>query len=82
MTRTFEEMCAERDPLYAEMKPVGAFSEALSSDEYAELLSHADAEIAHNRELAYRDAVLLILAVQALRNQGQPYYHDVARGVR
>ena len=76
MTRTFEEMCAERDPLYAEMKPVGAFSEALSSDEYAELLSHADAEIAHNRELAYRDAVLLILAVRTLRNQGEPHYTE------
>ena len=32
MTRTFEEMCAERDPLYAAMQPADWYQELLDWD--------------------------------------------------
>ena len=61
---TFEEMCAERDPLYAAMKPVGCFYWAVKIDA--------------TRRDDYRDGdtaiELLRLTIRALRNQGQPYY--------
>ena len=75
MTRTFEEMCAERDPLYAAMQPMGYFAKAIDIDTDA-------AECMQIRGLAgvilikwqERDRALLALTIRALRNQGEPYY--------
>lgn len=69
MTQTFEEMCAERDPLYAAMQPQRNMMLAVTMDRSAELWP----DLA-SRCLEMRDSTLLRLAVRALRNQGQPYY--------
>ena len=66
---TFEEMCAERDPLYAATVPVGAFEAAVRLDRAARDPS-SPAGMSPLREMA-----LLALAISALRNQGEPYYH-------
>lgn len=72
MTRTFEEMCAERDPVYAELKPEGAFWWAKMA---AWAMTDGGAKEWQKVELQdQRDAHLLKLAIRALRNQGQPYY--------
>jgi hypothetical protein len=68
MTRTFEEMCKARDPLYAAMQPAGEFKEALYLDKVSSMMFRP------GRWLKMRDAALLALAIRALRNQGQPYY--------
>lgn len=69
MTRTFEEMCAERDPLYAAMQPVGNFAEALRCEKWAERYR---SRVAHDyladAQLFARDAALLKLTICALRN--------------
>ena len=72
MTRTIEEMCAQRDPLYAAMQPQGDFRLALLNDKAQNDWYWTQGQ----RELLRfeRDIKLLPLAVRALRNQGQPYY--------
>ena len=69
MTRTFEEMCKVRDPLYAALKPQKSFSLAVECDRSMALWSHIAVPL---RDV--RDSALLHLAIRALRNQGQPYY--------
>jgi hypothetical protein len=73
MTRTFDEMCAERDPVYAEMLPVGDFAASMEFDDdvsYWLRIYGVRADTSEDR----RDARLGRLAIRALRNQGQPYY--------
>ena len=74
MTRTFEEMCAERDPLYAAMRPVGNFGAAAWADKdmVTSIRLGFNALAAVTR--LERDALLLKLAIRSLRNQGQPCY--------
>ena len=69
MTRTFEEMCKARDPLYAAMKPQRNMMLAVALDRSAAMWP----DLA-SRCLDIRDATLLLLTIRALRNQGQPYY--------
>ena len=69
MAQTFEEMCKTRDPLYAALKPQRNMMLAVTMDRSAELWP----DLA-SRCLEWRDSTLLLLAVRALRNQGQPYY--------
>ena len=69
MTRTFEEMRKERDPLYAATKPQRNMMLAVTMDKSAAMWP----DLA-SRCLDIRDATLLLLAIRALRNQGQPYY--------
>ena len=69
MTQTFEELCAERDPLYAALKPQKSFSLAVECDRLMGHWSHIAVPL---RDV--RDSALLHLAIRALRNQGQPYY--------
>ncbi len=64
MTRTFEEVCAERDPLYAAMKPEGAFERAIKFD----VSSGTRWDAVTRRQ---RDGWLLFLTIRALRNQRQ-----------
>ena len=72
MTQKFEEMAAERDPLYAELKPEGDFWWAKMA---AWAMIEGGAKEWQKTELAdQRDAHLLKLTIRALRNQGQPYY--------
>ena len=66
---TFEEMAAERDPLYAAMQPQKSFSLAVECDRSMGLWPHIAVPL---RDV--RDSALLHLAIRALRNQGQPYY--------
>ena len=66
---TFEEMAAQRDPLYAAMKPQRNMMLAVALDRSAAMWP----DLA-SRCLDIRDATLLLLAIRALRNQGQPYY--------
>ena len=68
MTRTFEEMCKVRDPLYAAMQPVDEFKEALYLDKVSSMM------LRPGRWSRMRDAALLVLTIRALRNQGQLYY--------
>ena len=74
MTQTFEEMCKTRDPLYAALKPFGAFKDALRWDANAEAQKTWYAWEHAERAEARRDKWLLWLTIRALRNQGQPYY--------
>ncbi len=67
---TFEEMCKERDPLYAAMQPGKEFDVAVKADRRMAGLGGVNFAV----QMAVRDAVLLVLACRALRNQGQPYY--------
>lgn len=60
MTRTFEEMCAERDPVYAGAGTEDDFAIAVRLDRM--------------QQDTYRDYFLHKLTIRALRNQGQPYY--------
>ena len=69
MTRTFEEMCKARDPLYAATKPQRNMMLAVTMDKSAAMWP----DLA-SRCLDIRDATLLLLAIRALRNQGQLYY--------
>ena len=76
MTRTFEEMCKARDPLYAATRSHTPFLQALTADREAEecrRLGRVGAGIATLKERD-RDVWLLKLAIRALRNQGQLYY--------
>ena len=66
---TFEEMAAQRDPLYAATKPQRNMMLAVTMDKSAAMWL----DLA-SRCLDIRDATLLLLAIRALRNQGQPYY--------
>ena len=66
---TFEEMAAQRDPLYAAMKPQRNMMLAVALDRSAAMWP----DLA-SRCLDIRDATLLLLAIRALRNQGQLYY--------
>ena len=70
MTRTFEEMCKARDPLYAALQPGKEFDVAVKADGRMAGLGGANFAI----QMAVRDAALLVLARRALRNQGQIYY--------
>ena len=74
MTQTFEEMCAERDPLYAEMRTHEPFTLACLADKTMALADASGRLFQTTAYLAARDAALLLLTVRALRNQGQPYY--------
>ena len=67
MTRTFEQMAAERDPLYAAMQPHGAFLAARILDEDA-AVSLKMGLTGWNRLELFRDAALLSLAIKALRH--------------
>jgi hypothetical protein len=73
MAQTFEEMCAERDPVYAAMQPIGDFRLALMNDHTCQYDWYW---IAGQRDLLRmeRDLRLFPLTIRALRNQGQPYY--------
>ena len=71
MAQTFEEMCAERDPLYAALNPIGNFAAAV---EYDKLAKHTSDGSTSGPFGIARSAMLWRLAVRALRNQGQPYY--------
>ena len=75
MTRTFEEMAAQRDPLYAATRPdYPYFAAAVAADKVqVECLRMGMYDVARMKRKD-RDAALLALAVRALRNQGQPYY--------
>ena len=75
MTRTFEEMCKARDPLYAATRPdYPYFAAAVAADKaQAECLRMGMYDVARMKRKD-RDAALLALAIKALRNQGQPYY--------
>lgn len=66
---TFEEMAAQRDPLYAALKPQKSFSLAVECDRSMAYWPHIAVPL---RDV--RDSALLHLAVRALRNQGQPHY--------
>lgn len=66
MTRTFEEMAAERDPVYAEMPPLGDMWTALFYDTPIGRLD--------SRWEFQQNSALLAIVIRALRNQGQPYY--------
>ena len=70
MTRTFEEMCDERDPLYAAMPPGKEFDVAFKADRRMAGLGGVNFAV----QMAVRDAALLVIARRVLRNQGQPYY--------
>jgi hypothetical protein len=74
MTRTFEEMCKARDPLYAAMQTQEPFTLACLADKSMALADASGRLFQTTAYLAARDAALLLLAVRALRNQGQPYY--------
>ena len=74
MTQTFEEMCAERDPLYAAMQTQEPFTLAYLADASMAKADKGGYLFQATAYLAARDAALLLLAVRALRNQGQPYY--------
>jgi hypothetical protein len=67
MTRTFEEMCAERDPLYAELEPHGDMSIAIYADKSAVLVGRPGGRFYEFR----RDAALLTLAIKALKRARQ-----------
>lgn len=69
MTQRFDEMAAQRDPLYAAMKPQGDFAAAVRFDRESYYL-----ESPFGLQ-AVCDVALHNLAVRALRNQGQPYYY-------
>ena len=71
MTRTFEEMAAQRDPLYAAMEPQGAFAVALKYQD--KRLVHTASFLETVQKLLFFAAVNE-LTIRALRNQGQPYY--------
>ena len=71
MTQTFEEMCAERDPLYAAMQPVGAFKDALRWDANAEAQKTWYAWEHVERAEKRRDAYLLRLAVRVLKRDAR-----------
>ena len=66
---TFEEMAAQRDPLYAATKPQRNMMLAVTMDRSAAMWP----DLA-SRCLDIRDATLLLLTIRALRNQGQLYY--------
>ena len=66
MTRTFEEMCAERDPLYAALKPAGVLAIAI-------MLDTAATEARHPFLLERaRNEVLFTLAIKALKRDRRP----------
>lgn len=67
---TFDEMAAQRDPLYAATKPVGAFRVAVEFEEMA--LESNDRTLG---ALLFVGA-LYDIAIRALRNQGEPYYTE------
>ncbi len=73
---TFDEMAAQRDPLYR-MKPIGDMEFAIARDWDAAVNSGEDFG---RRMKDARDRYLFKLTIRALRNQKQPYYHAVARG--
>ncbi len=74
MTRTFEQMCAERDPVYAGTRPAGMM----------EIATELDAKVVYHRSIGEEHyaiinewaipKALLALTIRAMRNQGQPYY--------
>ena len=74
MTQTFEQMAAQRDPLYAALKPVGDFRLALLNDKAQNDWYWTQGQ----KELLRfeRDLKLFPLAIRALRNQGEPYYRE------
>lgn len=77
MTQRFDELVAQRDPLYAAMKPTGEFAGALESLSDASQWWWTALESGRFRRIA--DAAFLRLTIRALRNQGQPYYRTEAQ---
>lgn len=63
MTQRFDELAAQRDPLYAAMQPVGRFKEALRLDKAATKARHP------TLLLAALHIELFELTVRALRNE-------------
>jgi hypothetical protein len=74
MTRTFEEMCAERDPLYQRTRVGDSLTLAIAFDFDAAFRRENISEASASRAEMARDAELHKLAIRALRNQGEPYY--------
>ena len=72
MTQRFDELAAQRDPLYAATMPVTtagiAFSTAFRMEKHA---LNGDFMSAYLFGMA-----LFSLAIRALHNQGQPYYTE------
>ena len=72
MTKTFEEMCAERDPLYAAMRPVGEFRLALMNDhtcQYDWYWTEGQRDLLRME----RDMRLFPLIVRALQRRGRQW---------
>lgn len=74
MSVKFDDLAAQRDPLYAATLPVGEFDEAREEERLAAHRQRRGdtAQAWQHRE--YRNAALLRLTIRALRNQGEPYY--------
>ena len=72
---TFDEMAAQRDPLYAATRSRTPFLQAITADREAvecrQIGGLSGIVTIKERE---RDAWLFELTIRALRNQGQPYY--------
>lgn len=77
MSTRFDEMAAQRDPLYAATKPRGEFLLAVIADTgMARTARVGGLSGVVEFERRQRDSWLLKLAVRALRNQGEPYYQE------
>jgi hypothetical protein len=74
MTRTFEEMCKTRDPLYAELKPIGDFVELKKLDRLSAggVTSQWQRWYRLQRDQATREIQYYVN--NRKRNQGEPYY--------
>ena len=70
----FNQMAAVRDPLYQATMPRGKFAEALRSEDLMASCLRKGWFSAASEVMTLRDSSLLKLTIQALRNQGQPYY--------
>ena len=67
MTRTFEEMCKARDPLYAATKPHEYFELAVIADERLHIAAENGYLFQAESYRAVRSSALLLLAVKALK---------------
>lgn len=74
MTRTFEQMAAERDPLYAELQPIGDFVELKDLDRLSVegVTPQWRRWYRLQRDQATREIQYYVN--NRKRNQGQPYY--------
>ena len=75
---TFEEMCAERDPLYAATPLVSEFSLLKEWDSRAVLLGRTPRSrwFQQKRDQLTREIQYRVNGKnRARRNQGEPYYH-------